>query len=168
MILAVAMKAGQGSGAEFSLGAVVAYQQENGSFAFHLTMIPALLAYLMVLPGAMGMVPFDVPEAETEIIEGPLLEYSGPALAFFQITSALKTVVMLGLGVVLFFPGTLGDSMIVNLVWFVCKCLILMCVALTLVKSATGRFRVDQALAFYLKFPAGLALISLVLAWIAS
>lgn len=166
IILAVAMKVGQGSGAEFSLGAVVAYQQEHGSFAFNLTMIPALLAYLMFLPGTMGAVPFDVPEAETEIIEGPLLEYSGPALGFFQIASALKSVVVLGLGVVLFFPGTLGDGMFVNLVWFMFKCLALMFVSLTLVKSATGRFRLEQAFSFYLKYPAGLAFISLVLAWI--
>lgn len=166
VILAVAMKVGQGVGAEFSLGAVVAYQQENGSFAFNLTMLPALLAYLIFLPGTMGAVPFDVPEAETEIIEGPLLEYSGPALAFFHVTSALKSIVVLGLGVVLFFPGTLGDSMIVNLVWFLFKCLALMFVSLTLVKSATGRFRVDQAFRFYLRWPTGLAFVSLLLAWL--
>ncbi|MCL1940142.1 MAG: NADH-quinone oxidoreductase subunit H [Desulfovibrionaceae bacterium] len=166
VILAVAMKVGQGAGAEFSLGAVVAYQHEHGSFGFTLTMLPALLAYLIFLPGTMGAVPFDVPEAETEIIEGPLLEYSGPALAFFHLTSALKSIVVLGLGVVLFFPGTLGDSLIINLAWFLFKCLVLMFVSLTLVKSATGRFRVDQAFAFYLKYPTGLALISLVLAWL--
>ena len=167
VILAVAMKVGQGNGAEFSLGAVVAYQHANGSFAFNWSMIPALLAYLMFLPGTMGAVPFDVPEAETEIIEGPLLEYSGPALALFHIASALKAVVVLGLGVVLFFPGTIGDSAVMNLVWFLFKCLVLMFFSLTLVKSATGRFRVEQAFSFYLKYPAGLALASLLLAWVA-
>lgn len=166
VILAVAMKTGQGAGAEFSLGAVAAYQQEQGSFGFNLTMLPALIAYLIALPGALGAVPFDQPEAETEIVEGPLLEYSGPVLGLFHVTSALKTVVLLGLGVVLFFPGTLGDSTIVNLVWFFIKCLVLMFVALTLVKSATGRFKIDQAFAFYLKYPAALALISLLLAWV--
>ena len=103
---------------------------------------------------------------ETEIIEGPLLEYSGPALAFFHLTSALKTVVVLGLGVLLFFPGNPADGFLDNLGWFVIKCLGLMALALTLVKSATGRFRVDQAMKFYLKYPAGLALCSLLLAWL--
>lgn len=167
IILAVAMKVGQGAGAEFSLGAVVAYQHENGSFMFNLTMIPAFLAYLVFLPGTMGAVPFDVPEAETEIIEGPLLEYSGPALAFFHLTSALKSIVVLGLGVVLFFPGTLGDNTVINIIWFFLKCLALMFVSLTLVKSATGRFRVEQAFSFYLRWPTALAFISLVLAWVA-
>lgn len=167
VILAVAMKVGQGSGAEFSLGAVVRHQLENGQFGFNLSMVPALLAYLLFLPGTMGVPPFDVPEAETEIIEGPLLEYSGPALAFFHLTSALKTIVVTGLGVVLFFPGTVEGGMLLNTFWFLGKCLLLMLLALTLVKSATGRFRVDQAFAFYLKYPTVLALISLVLAWAA-
>jgi NADH-quinone oxidoreductase subunit H len=166
VILAVAMEAGQGRTAEFSLGAIVAFQAENGQFGFHWAMLPALLAYLMFLPGTMGVPPFDIPEAETEIIEGPLLEYSGAALAFFQLAGALKTVVVLGFGVVLFFPGTLPGGIPVNICWFLLKCFLLMLVSLTLVKAATGRFRVDQAFSFYLKYPTALAALSLLLVWI--
>ena len=72
---------------------------------------------------------------------------------------------VLGLGVALFFPGTISDFWIVNLVWFVFKCLVLMLLSLTLVKSATGRFRIDQAFRFYVKVPTVLALVSLVLVW---
>ena len=165
VILAVAMKVGGPGAAEFSLGAVVDRQLAVGQFGFTPVMIPALLAYLLFLPGTMGVPPFDVPEAETEIIEGPLLEYSGPALAFFHLTSALKSVVVLGLGVVLFFPGTLPGGIIVNILWFAAKCLLMMVLAITLVKAATGRFRVEQAFAFYLKYPTALAALSLVLVW---
>lgn len=111
------------------------------------------------------MPPFDIPEAETEIIEGPLLEYSGAALACFNLTSALKAIVVLGFGVVMFFPGTVPGGMIANVGWFLLKCLALMFVSITLVKSATGRFRVDQAFSFYLKVPTLLAAISLILVW---
>ena len=45
---------------------------------FNPVMIPALLAHLIFLPGTMGVPPFDIPEAETEVLEGPLLEYGGP------------------------------------------------------------------------------------------
>lgn len=168
VLLAVAMFVGKGmgTGAEFSLAAIVGFQQQTGAIGFNPMMIPALAAYLMFLPGTMGVVPFDIPEAETEVLEGPLLEYGGPPLALFQIGSALKTFVVLGLGVSLFFPGTLGDFWLVNLVWFLAKCLLLMIVSLTLVKSATGRFRVDQAFWFYIKYPTILSLISLVLVWI--
>ena len=167
-ILAVAMLVGGEGGPEFSLKKVVAFQEEYGSLGFMPLMWPALLAYIAYLPGAIGTPPFDIAEAETELLEGPLLEYSGPPLAFFILASALKAVVVTGLGVVVFFPGTLGDSTIVNLVWFIVKCLLLYTVAVTVVKAATGRFRVDQALKFYLMVPTPLALISLMLAWIFS
>lgn len=168
VLLTVAMFVGKGmgTGAEFSLATIISYQQQTGALGFNPVMIPALAAYLMFLPGTMGVVPFDIPEAETEIIEGPLLEYGGPPLAMFYIGSALKTFVVLGLGVALFFPGTLGDFWLVNLVWFLAKCLLLMTLSLTLVKSATGRFRIDQAFWFYIKYPTVLSLISLVLVWI--
>ena len=168
VMLAVAMKVGMatGGGAEFSLLKIVAMQQQVGSFGFNPTMIPALLAYLIFLPGTMGVVPFDIPEAETELIEGPLLEYGGPLLALFQITSALKTFVVLGLGVALFFPGTISEWWPINLLWFLFKCFALMLVSLTLVKSATGRFRIDQAFRFYVTVPTALALCSLILVWV--
>ena len=167
ILLAVAMLVGKATGtcAEFSLLAIVDWQQGAGSLGFNPVMIPALLAYLIFLPGTMGVPPFDIPEAETEVLEGPLLEYGGPLLALFQIGSALKTFVVLGLGVALFFPGTISDFWIVNLIWFVFKCLVLMLLSLTLVKSATGRFRIDQAFRFYVKVPTALALVSLVLVW---
>jgi NADH-quinone oxidoreductase subunit H len=81
------------------------------------------------------------------------------------LTSALKNIVVLGFGVVIFFPMTLGDNIFVNILWFAFKCFVLMLVSCTFVKSATGRFRIEQAFGFYLKIPALLAAISLILVW---
>ena len=144
IMLTVAMKVGGGSGAEFSLTKIMDYQAEHGSFGLTPVMWPAFLAWLMFLPATLGVPPFDQPEAETEILEGPLLEYSGVLLAFFHIS----------------------DIPAVNLVWFVVKCALFMLFTLTVVKSATGRLRIEQALSFFLKYPAGLALLSLILVWI--
>ena len=166
IMLTVAMKVGGGSGAEFSLTRIMDYQSEHGSFGLTPVMWPAFLAWLMFLPATLGVPPFDQPEAETEILEGPLLEYSGVLLAFFHMASALKMVVALALGVVLFFPGTISDIPAVNLVWFVVKCALFMLFTLTVVKSATGRLRIEQALSFFFKYPTGLAFLSLVLVWI--
>ena len=171
ILLATAMLVGKSLnggdwGAEFSLLKIVEWQQANGSLGFNPVMIPAFLAYLIFLPGTMGVPPFDIPEAETEIVEGPLLEYGGPLLALFHVGSALKTFVVLGLGVAMFFPGTLGDFWLLNLVWFLVKCLALMLVSLTLVKSATGRYRIDQAFRFFVLVPTMLALCSLLLVWL--
>lgn len=168
VMIAVAAKVGAatGTGAEFSLTKIVAYQQAHGSFGFSLVMLPALLAWLAFLPATSGVPPFDQAEAEQEILEGPLLEYSGGLLALFNITSAVKTVVVVALGVLLFFPGTISDFMIINVIWFVFKCLLFLVLPLTVVKASTGRFRIDQAMSFFFKYPALLALLSLVLVWL--
>lgn len=171
VLLATAMLVGKSLnggdwGAEFSLLKIVEWQQVNGSLGFNPVMIPAFLAYLIFLPGTMGVAPFDIPEAETEVVEGPLLEYGGPLLALFNVGSALKTFVVLGLGVAMFFPGTLGDFWLINLLWFLAKCLVLMLVSLTVVKSATGRYRIDQAFRFFVLVPTMLALCSLLLVWL--
>ena len=170
VLLSVAMLVGKGLnggdwGAEFSLLKIVEWQQVNGSLGLNPVMIPAFVAYLIFLPGTMGVAPFDIAEAETEILEGPLLEYGGPLLALFQIAGALKTFVVLGLGVVMFFPGTLGNFWPVNLLWFLFKCIILMLLSLTVVKAATGRYRIEQAFRFYVTVPTALALSSLILIW---
>ena len=171
ILLSVAMLIGKALsggawGAEFSLLKIVEWQQVNGSLGLNPVMIPAFLAYLIFLPGTMGVPPFDIPEAETEVVEGPLLEYGGPLLALFHVGSALKTFVVLGLGVAMFFPGTISDSWILNLLWFLLKCLALMIVSLTVVKSATGRYRIDQAFRFFVLVPTMLALCSLLLVWL--
>lgn len=165
VILAVAMRVGGPDAAEFSLNRIVEYQYAHGQFGLDWRLVPAMLAYLFFLPGTLGVPPFDIPEAETEVLEGPLLEYSGAALACFQLAGALKSIVVLGFGVVMFFPGVLPGGMIVNALWFLLKCLILMLISITLVKSSTGRFRVDQAFSFYLKAPTLLAALSLALVW---
>lgn len=172
ILMTVALMAGglSGATAEFSLSAIVSVQQQHGSFGFNPVMIPALLAWLAFLAGTMGVPPFDVPEAETEILEGPLLEYSGVLLALFHLSSAIKTVVALGLGVVLFFPGSWDIAgplgVLVNTLWFMIKCFLFMLPAITVARARYGRFRIDQALRFFLTWPTGLALVSLLLVWI--
>jgi len=126
-------------------------------------MLPAILAYLCCIPGTIGVIPFDIPEAETEIAEGTLLEYSGSGLAMFKLTGGLKVTVISALAVALFFPSTLGGFWIVNLLWFILKCTILATISITVVRATRARMRMDQAFKFYLIFPTGLALVSLIL-----
>lgn len=167
VLLTVALKTGMATdaGAEFSLPRIMEHQQIFGQFGLQPDMLPALVAWLFFLSAIMGVPPFDQAEAETEIIEGPLLEYSGPALAFFLLASAVKQVVVLGLGVVLFFPGTLPGGPLVNLLWFAGKCTLLMALALTLVKASHGRLYTRQAMRLFVRIPALLALVSLALVW---
>ncbi len=164
ILMTISLKVGIGFDnlSEFSLSKIVTHQLEHGSFLFDITMIPAFIAFLIFIPGIIGSIPFDIAEAETEILEGPILEYSGSGLALFNLMGALKLVVVLALGIALFFPAILVDNLFINLLVFSIKCVFLMLVSITLVRAATGRFRVDQAFKYYLGSPTILALTSLV------
>lgn len=163
--LAVAVRVGGASGSLLSLPAIMEYQYANGPLLFDPVMIPAAIAMLFFIPGTMGAGLFDIPEAEPEVIEGPLLEYSGPLLAMFNLMSAVKLVVVLELAVALMFPNPLGDNVLVNMLWHICKCLVLLMVSVTCFRAATGRLRLDQGFSFFVKYTSPLALISLGLAF---
>lgn len=169
VFLTVAMRVGMASGgfADFSLGHIVSFQQQNGSLLFDITMLPAVLAFLCCIPGTIGVVPFDIPEAETEITEGPLLEYSGTGLAMYKLTGGLKMVVVSALAVALFFPAVLGSFWLVNLLWFIFKCALVITITITVVRATRARMRMEQAFKFYLIFPTALAFVSLVLTLLA-
>jgi formate hydrogenlyase subunit 4 len=160
VVAAVAMRTGMGMGGvvSFSLTDIIAYQQNHGAFLFDPVMWPALLAFLAFYPANLGIIPFDIPEAETEVLEGPLLEYSGPALGLFKVMSALKAVVVLGLGVALFFP--IAPAGVAGLLVQVAKLVILMLVGVTVVRVSCGRMRIDQAFRFFLKWPLALSVLS--------
>lgn len=165
VLLTVGMRVGMAMGgtAVFSLSSIVNFQLKNGALLFDLPMLPAILAFLCCIPGTIGVVPFDIPEAETEITEGPLLEYSGSGLALFKLTGGLKILVISALAVALFFPSGIGDFWLVNLLWFLVKCMVISFFTLTLVRATRARMRLDQAYKFYLLVPTALALVSLVL-----
>jgi NADH-quinone oxidoreductase subunit H len=164
--LAVAVRVGGAGGSLFSLDAIMAYQFLNGPMLLDPVMIPAALALIIFIPGTMGSGLFDIPEAEPEVIEGPLLEYSGPLLATFHLMSAVKLVVVLELAVALLWPNPLGGNVLVNLAWHIFKCLALLLVSVTCFRAATGRLRLDQGFAFFFKYTTPLALVSLGLATI--
>jgi NADH-quinone oxidoreductase subunit H len=144
----------------FSLADIVRHQQEHGAYLFDPVMWPALVAFVLFYPANLGIVPFDIPEAETEVLEGPLLEYSGVALAFFKVMSALKAVVVLGLGIALFLPPPLSGPGAAA-AWLL-EMLVLMVVGVTAVRVALGRMRIDQAFFFFLKWPLLLSIASVV------
>jgi len=161
-LFAVALHAGAAMGQPIALNLsdIVTYQQQHGAFLLDPWLLPAFLTYLSFIPANLGIAPFDIPEAEAEVLEGPLVEYSGPPLGLLKLTSAIKSVVVIGLGVALFFPN--GPDGIAGLVMFALKCVV-MVLAGAVLKAAVGRMRIDQAVVFYLKWPELLGIAGLVL-----
>ena len=166
MVLLAVSKAVGGSKLVFSLGDIVAWQQANGCGLFHPALIPAALAMLLVIPAEVGTQPFDVAEAETEICEGPLIEYSGAPLAMFKLNTAMKMFIMTSLFTCLFLGGIDTGIVAVNAVILVAICIVLTILCMTLIHAVTARLKIEHLFKFYWTFVAGLALCSLILVWL--
>ena len=167
VLLAVAKTVGSamGTGLCFSLSDIAAYQAMNGSLITKLSMIPAAVAMLLIIPGETGNHPFDAAEAETEICEGLLAEYSGAPLGVFKLSHAIKMLTLTSLFVALFLGG-LGTGIVAldGIILFL-LCVVLTAVSISFVHAITARLKIEQIFKFYWTLVTGLALISLVLAW---
>ncbi len=109
--------------------------------------------------------PFDLPEAEAELVSGYNVEYSGMRFAFFFLAEYANILFMSGLTVTIFFGGwqPAFDFFLFDLIppaaWFSMK-LVLIVFLFTLVRAAFPRFRYDQLMILIWKrlLPLSLAL----------
>ncbi|MBN2506119.1 MAG: NADH-quinone oxidoreductase subunit H [Verrucomicrobia bacterium] len=103
---------------------------------------------LLSFQGFVQRVPFDIAEAETELMEGPLMEYSGPKLALFKYAQMSKLVVYSSLAVGLFIPwgSELGFPWAWLLFWGKVLAFVLL---VTLVAATHARYRIDQAIRYF-------------------
>jgi formate hydrogenlyase subunit 4 len=117
---------------------------------------------LLAFPAFVQRVPFDISEAETELMGGPLSEYSGPKLALLQSAQMVKLVIYSALFVALFAPW--GTGLVFPLGWLVFWAKVLGLVLLvTFVAATHARYRIDQAIRYFAGLLAA-ALAALVLA----
>lgn len=117
---------------------------------------------LFALQAFVGRMPFDTAEAETEIMEGPVIEYSGPKLALFKYARMVKLFVYTALFVALFVPWGQTGFYPVDVIIFLVKVTVLV-LLVTLVAATHARYRIDQAIRYYAGL-FGLALVALVFA----
>jgi len=107
--------------------------------------------------------PFDTAEAETEIMEGPLMEYSGPKLALFKYSQMCRLVIHASLFVALFVP--FGSGMPFPYAWLIFWAKVLAVIlVVTLVAATHARYRIDQAVRYF----AGLILVAMMALVLAS
>lgn len=104
--------------------------------------------------------PFDLPEAESEIIAGYHAEYSGMKFGMFFIGEYLGITLVSAMLVTLFFGGWLGPWL-PPVVWFALKTFLLLC-GFVLLRATLPRPRFDQLMAFGWKVMLPLALLNLV------
>jgi NADH-quinone oxidoreductase subunit H len=126
---------------------------------------------LLSLQGKLERLPFDIHEAETEIVAGPLVEYSGRRLALYRLARDAEMVVGAGLIAVIFLDGPMPLfalepvylSWLIAAVLFILKTLFVIFL-LILIKSAVARIRTDQMISLAYKWLIPLTLVQIFVA----
>ncbi|CNB53294.1 respiratory chain complex I subunit 1 family protein [Yersinia ruckeri] len=130
-----------GSTSLSAIASCVRYWPQSSS----LTLILAGLACAFATYIEMGKLPFDMAEAEQELQEGPLTEYSGAALGVLKIGISLKQWVVLQLFLGLFFPFGLAEHITpLSLLVAVVLCLLKLLIAIflvSLIENSVARLR---------------------------
>ena len=116
--------------------------QENG-LPF---VIPQLIGFLLAIAGLIGKLkrsPYDIPKAKSEMIVGPLTEFSGKKLAMWKLTDFVQTIAGIALVVHCYFGGLWAIDSFPGIVLFFGLMLLLQFI-LSLVSAIFARLRIDQ------------------------
>jgi len=134
--------------ADFSirLGDILATQAQNGIMAFSWSGGLALLIAVMCTQAKLALVPFDIPEAETEIAHGVLIEYSGSLLAIYRLMKNMLLFTLPFFLIIVYLGGLRGDGS--QLFYGILKYLGLL-VLLTVIRNTNPRLRIDQVVRFF-------------------
>jgi NADH-quinone oxidoreductase subunit H len=123
---------------------------------------PAFLIYMTAALAETNRPPFDLPEAETELVAGYHTEYSGIKFAMFYLAEYMHMITVSAVGVTLFLGGWRGPIFrflpwLWPLVWFLVK-LFVVVYALVWIRATVPRFRYDRLMSFGWKvlIPSGL------------
>ena len=123
-------------------GNIINYQTMHGPLIYSLSGLIAFVAVLLAVQAKLGYAPFDIAEAEQEIMAGPLVEYSGAPLAVFRLTKAILFFVLPVFMITLFLGGI--ELSVLGIVWFILKYVVILALLIVL-KNTNPRLRIDQA-----------------------
>ena len=146
-VMVVALVVGALKAGTLATGDIIVWQLEHGPT---LSMAIAGIAFLLALQAQAGKLPFDIPEADQEIMGGPLIEQSGPRLALFRWAMWSKQFVLAVLLVEVFLPWPGTGVFALDLLLTLVKAFVVL-VVVALVDAVNPRLRIDQAMGYYLR-----------------
>jgi len=128
----------------------------------------AFFIYIMAAYAETNRIPFDLPEAETELVAGYHTEYSAMKFAMFFMAEYANMITVACLATLMFFGGWHGPifgpvilQALLPVFWFAAKVFVFLFVYIW-VRGTLPRFRYDQLMAFGWKFLLPLALVNLI------
>ncbi|KPK73444.1 hypothetical protein AMJ87_01690 [candidate division WOR_3 bacterium SM23_60] len=145
------------AGGTIRFGEIIRVQQAQGPFLYSLSGVIGAIVILLSTQAKLSFVPFDIPEAEQEVMAGPYIEYSGVALAMYKLTRAMMYFLMPLFLISLLWGGLTN--------WWAILKFLLIIVLIVLIKNTNPRLRIDQALKFFWVGIGTLSIIGLILAF---
>jgi formate hydrogenlyase subunit 4 len=146
-ILAIALSVGAFKAKTLAVGGIANWQVQNGPC---ISMAIAGVAFFLALQAIAGKLPFDIAEADQEIMGGPLVEQSGPRLALFRWAMWVKQLVLAFLLVEVFFPWPHFGNYLIDPIATIVKVLMVL-VLVAVIDVVNPRLRIDQALGYYMR-----------------
>jgi NADH-quinone oxidoreductase subunit H len=128
----------------WNISEVAAYYAANPVMA--LANIPGFVAALIATQGKLERVPFDIPDAETEIVAGSFTEYGGRLLALFRMSIDVEMVVVASILSAIFLPLFSGNA-VLGMLFYIIKTLFVVFL-LAAMRSAMARLRIEQMVRF--------------------
>ncbi|OGS24046.1 MAG: hypothetical protein A2297_07785 [Elusimicrobia bacterium RIFOXYB2_FULL_48_7] len=138
------------------IGDIVSYQLVNGAVLHSYAGVLAFISGVLCVQAKLSIAPFDIPEAEQEIIAGPAIEYSGLPLGIFKLTKWMMLFVVPSFLVAIFMPAVT--------VWGNLLRYAAILVIIILIKNTNPRVRIDQAVRFFWTWVSAIALLAVILA----
>lgn len=158
-VLVIALIAAAINAGSLRMGDMVFWYHANGPCA---SMILATILLFLALQAQVGKLPFDIAEAEQEIMGGAFIEQSGPKYALLKWSMMAKQIVFCSIFCQVFIPwpmiGNLAWDVLINLA----KILIVI-LLIAVIDVVNPRLRIDQAMKYYL-YLSSLSLIAVALA----
>jgi NADH-quinone oxidoreductase subunit H len=151
------------SGGSIRLGEMLAAEH---SPVHHISGILAFIVAILCMQAKLGLVPFDAAEAETELMGGPFVEYSGAPLAIWRLMRSMMLFVMPVFLVTMFWGG-IGAGQGFMAVILGCLKIVLLLVVVILLRNTNPRIRIDQAMSFFWgPWVSGVAVLAVILAFL--
>jgi NADH-quinone oxidoreductase subunit H len=151
------------SGFSVKIDQILLFQQQHGATVWSLSGFIAFLVCLLAVQAKLSFTPFDIAEAETELMAGPYIEYSGALLALYRLTRAMLLFLLPLFLTILFFGGISLSGL--HLLPGILK-IVLVLVLIILIKNTNPRLRIDQGLRFFWVNCTLLSVLALLLAYL--
>ncbi len=134
--------------------------QQNGAFIGSISGVLLFIAAILTLQAKLGLVPFDMAEAETEITHGSFIEYSGSAYALIKLTKYIMLFILPVFLCTILLGGFRLDG--IHILWSVLKVLGIV-LLLTIIRNTNPRVKIDQAMRFFFVWMNLIVIIAIVL-----